>query len=278
MMSFQDFLPSATPRYRYKGYHECLRLFEEEYDKLQHEEDPLGCAYNPYFIMDIDERSFLECFVNSEEKLLTLSWEVYDHVHQSALFRMESSEHATASGAFNTIFSAWARRVTEPFLSNTGARTVRGVTRTKKADISWTPAEVPSSRSHKWPTFVGEVAWSEPRSKLKADMKFWLEDPESSVNVAITISVLRGRILIEMWEVLDNKPPSPTQMIEIIRSPKPGCPQISGQLEIQFSDVFLREPKPKTKERNFILTTADMHELAAHIWEYQYSVGSNNSQ
>ncbi|KAJ5378671.1 hypothetical protein N7509_011790 [Penicillium cosmopolitanum] len=270
MISFHDFLPSTTPRYRYKGYRESLRLFEEEHDKLQHEEDPLGCAYNPYFIMDIDERSFLEYFVNSEDKLLTLSWEIYDHVYQSALFKMESSEHATAAGAFNTIFSTWARSVTKPFLSNTGTRTVRGVTCTKKADISWTPAEVPSGRSHKWPTFVGEIAWSEPRSKLKADIKFWLEDPESSVNVAITISVLRGRILIERWEVSDNKSPSPTQKIEIIRNPKPGCPQVSGQFEIEFSDVFLREPKPKTRERNFILTIADMHELAAHVWEYQY--------
>ncbi|KAJ5741965.1 hypothetical protein N7533_011374 [Penicillium manginii] len=278
MMSFQDFLPSTTPRYRYKGYRECLRLFEEEYEKFEHEEDPLGCAYNPYFIMDIDERSFLECFVNSGDNLLTLSWEIYDHVYQSTLLKMESPAHAVAIGTFNTIFSAWARRVTDPILFNTTTRTVRGRSRTKNADISFTPAEVPSGRSHKWPTFVGEVAWSEPRSKLIEDMRFWLEDQENSVNVAITISVLRGRILIESWEVSDNKPPSPTQKIEIVRNPQLGCPQVSGRLEIKFSDVFLREPKPGARERNFIMTTADMHELATGIWEYQYSASSNNSQ
>lgn len=220
--------------------------------------------------MDIDDRSFLECFVNSGDRLLTLSWEIYDHVYQSALFKMESSEHATAAGAFNTIFSAWARSMADPLLSNTGTRAIGGVNRTKRADISWTPAKVSSGRSHKWPTFVGEVAWSEPRSKVQADMKFWLEDSESSVNVAISISVLCGRILIEKWGVSENKPPSPTQKIEIIRNPKPGCPQVSGQLEIDFSDVFLREPKPEARERNFILTIADMHELATHIWTYQY--------
>ncbi|KAJ5851867.1 uncharacterized protein N7529_011252 [Penicillium soppii] len=278
MMSFQNFLPSNTPRYRYEGYHECLRLFEEEYEKFEHEEDPLGCTYNPYFIMDIDERSFLECFVNSGDNLLTLSWEIYDHVYQSTLLRMQSSAHAVAIGTFSTIFAAWARRVTHPILLNTTDRTVRGNSRTKKADISWTPEEVPSGRSHKWPIFVGEVAYSEPRSKLIEDMRFWLEDPESSVNVAITISVLRGRILIESWEVSDNKPLSPTQKIEIVRNLQLGCRQVSGRLEIKFSDVFLREPKPTTRERNFIMTTADMHELATAIWEFQYSAGSNRSQ
>lgn len=176
-MSFLEFLPSNTPRYRYKGYSECLRLFEEKYDELEHEEDPLGRGYNPYFIMDIDERSFLESFVQSEDKLLTLSWEIYDHVNKSLLLRMESTEHAVAGGAFRSIFDHWAKEPI-PALTDTSTRTVRGVTCTKRADISFAPfLQMPVNRSFKWPTFVGEVAWSERRRKLRADMKFWLEDP-----------------------------------------------------------------------------------------------------
>jgi hypothetical protein len=162
---------------------------DQECERLEREEGALGCAYNPYFIMDIDERSFLECFVNSGEKLLTLSWEIYDHVPQSALLNMESTTHAVAAGAFHTIFSAWARRVDDP-LSPTGTSPVRGQTQTKKADISWRPQEMPNGRSN-WPTFVGEVAWSECRTKFQEDMKFWLDDPDRFVNFAISISVLR---------------------------------------------------------------------------------------
>ncbi|KAJ5689016.1 hypothetical protein N7462_003408 [Penicillium macrosclerotiorum] len=190
---------------------------------------------------------------------------------------MESPAHAVAAGAFNTIFTAWARGVIDPMLSNTSTRTVRGISRTKKADISWTPSEMPSGRSHKWPTFVGEVAWSEHRSKLIEDMRFWLEEPKSSVNVAITISVLRGRILIERWEFSDNPRLSPTQTIEIARNPQLGRPQVNGQLEVKFSDVFVREPRAEAREQNFVMTEADMHELANHIWEYQYPVGSKRS-
>jgi hypothetical protein len=225
--------------------------------------------------MDIDECSFLECFVNSGDKLLMLSWEIYDHVSQSALLKMESSAHAVAAGAFNTIFSAWVRRVVDPLLSPTSARTVRGQSRTKKADISWSPDEVPNGRSHKWPTFVGEVAWSERRTKLQEDIKFWLDDPDSAVNAAITISVLRGRIMVESWERAYDKPPSPNQKIEVVRNPRPGSPRVNGQLEIQFSDVFLRDKRDG--ESNFLLTATDMDELASHIWKYQYPTGKKDS-
>lgn len=273
-MPFQDILPSTTRRYRYEGPRQCLEVLEQESERWEREEVALGCAYSPYFIMDIDEHSFLECFVNSEDKLLRLSWELYDHVSQSALLKMESSAHAVAIGAFNTIFSAWARPVVHPLLSSMCTRTVRGQTRTKKADISWCPTEKPSGQSHKWPTFVGEVAWSERRSKLEADMKFWLDDPDSSVTAAITISVLRGKIVVESWERGHNKPPSPKQKIEIIRTPRLGHAQVNGQLEIRFSDVFLREKREG--ESDFILTPADMDELASHIWAHQYPTGEKH--
>ena len=235
---------------------------------MEREKGPLGFAYDPYFIIDIDERSFLECFVNSGDKLLMLSWEMYDHTYQSALLKMESSPHAVAGGAFSTIFSAWARRVADPILTPTSTRTVRGQTRTKKADLSWAPRDIPQGGSHKWPTFAGEVAWSEPRTKLQADIEFWLDDPESCVNVAITITVLRGRIKIESWERNQNQPPSPTQWIEITRNSHGACPKVSGQLEIKFSDVFLRAKGPG--EIDFILSEADMNEIAIQIWTFQY--------
>ncbi|KXG51083.1 uncharacterized protein PGRI_066550 [Penicillium griseofulvum] len=262
-MSFNDILPPATRRYKYEGYDQCLAIMEQESERLEREEDALGCAYNPYFIMDIDERSFLECFVNSGENLLTLSWEIYDYVSQSALLKMESSTHAVTIGAFNTIFSAWARRVDYPLLDPTTTGNVRGETRIKKADISWSPQNMPC-RSAKWPTFVGEVAWSERRSKLQEDMKFWLDNSGSSVNAAITISLSRSKIMVESWERSDGSPPSPNQKIEILRQPRPGRPKVNGHLQIKFSDVFLREKR--NGEIDFILTERDMNELARHIW------------
>jgi hypothetical protein len=273
-MSFQDILPSTTRRYSYENHRQCLEVLEQECERWEREEVPFGDSYNPYFIIDIDESSFLKYFARQEDKLLSQSWEIYDHISQSALLKTESSVHAVAAGAFNTIFSAWARPVAEPILSSTNTIPVRGRTRTKKADISWSPQTRPNGLSHKWPTLVGEVAWSEPRTKLKQDIKFWLDDPGSSVNAAITISILRNKILVESWKRGCNKPPAPTQTIEIVRNPRPGYPRVVGQLEIEFSDVFLRDKRQQ--ESNFVLTATDMEELARHVWTYQFPKGKKD--
>ena len=123
-------------------------------------------------------------------------------------------------------------------------------------------------------TFVGEVGWSERRTKLQEDINFWLDDPDSSVNAAITISVLRDKIMVESWEKGYNKSPSPKQKIEIVRNPRPGFPRVKGKLEIQFSDVFMRDNREE--ESNFVLTETDMNELARHIWKYQFPTGKKD--
>ncbi|KAJ5747583.1 uncharacterized protein N7511_009279 [Penicillium nucicola] len=169
------------------------------------------------------------------------------------LLEMKSSAHAVAAGAFSTIFSAWARPVVDPILIATNKISVRGQTRTKKADFAWYPASKLDGRSQTWPTFVGEVACSEHR--------------RSSVNVAITISVLRDKIMVESWARGHDRPPSPNQKIEIVRHPHPGCSRVSGQLEIQFSDVFGRAKREE--ESNFILTATDMEEIATPTWALQ---------
>lgn len=268
-MSCQDYLPSTTPRYDYEGIQRCLAIVEQ---MVERNEDGKGLS-NPYFIINIDERSFLECFVNSEEKLLTLSWESYNHTSQFAILRVEHASNVVAAGAFETIFSAWARRVIDTPISSTNARPVRGHSVTKKADISWTPLDPPGGRSKKWPTLVGEVAWSgsqEARTKLEKDIRFWLEGSGDQVKVVLTITVHdRGRITIEKWDTIPV-PQFPTQKIEIVDDPAPNCPRVNGQLQVPFRDVFLREKDKKDIEADFVLTENDMEQIARHVWAFQF--------
>ncbi|KAJ6178054.1 hypothetical protein N7519_008515 [Penicillium mononematosum] len=262
MTSFQNVLPPTTRRYKYEGYDQCLRVLDQEVERVEREEDTHEDAYNPYSILEIDEPSFLEYFVNSEESLLRNSWEVYDHVSQSVLLKACSLAHAATIGAFNTIFSAWADTSRDYIVSRYGA-SVRGKTLTKRSEFSWMPLGMSNIRSG-WPTFVSEVAWSETSTKLQEDMKFWLDDPEGSVNAAISITMSEEKILVESWARRHNSPPSPNQSIELVRNPGAGCPRVSGHLEIEFSDVVLRDKKDG--EANFVMTPADMNELARHMW------------
>ncbi|CAG7935973.1 unnamed protein product [Penicillium nalgiovense] len=260
MASFHNVLPPTTRRYKYEGYDQCLRVLDQEAERVERVEDTHE-AYNPYSIMEIDEPSFLECFVK-EESPLSKSWEVYDHVSQSALLKEYSFAHAVIVGAFHRIFSAWADTSRDYIVSGYGA-TVRGKTLTKRPEYTWMPLGMLDIRSE-WPTFVSEVVWLETSTKLQEDMKFWLDDPEGSVNAAISITVSEEKILVESWARRHNSPPSPNQSIEIVRNPSAGCPRVSGHLEIEFSDVVLRDKKDG--ESNFVMTPADMNELARHMW------------
>lgn len=90
MMSFEDVLPSTTPRYKYNhgGIDECIRVVGQEFDRYERESS--GGTSNPYFIMDIDKRSYIDCFINPGEGLLLLSSEVYNHASQSTIVEVGS--------------------------------------------------------------------------------------------------------------------------------------------------------------------------------------------
>ncbi|KAJ6179651.1 hypothetical protein N7519_010112 [Penicillium mononematosum] len=66
-------------------------------------------------------------------------------------------------------------------------------------NFSWTPYDLPPGRSRKWPTLAAEVAPSQTRASLKEAVQFRLDEPESDVKVAISITVSDRKILVERW-------------------------------------------------------------------------------
>ncbi|KAJ5812513.1 hypothetical protein N7474_008814 [Penicillium riverlandense] len=268
-MFFEEVLPSTTPRYEYEGIQGFLHILEQEQERYEREG-----SFNPYIIFAIDEHSFLECFVDSEEDLLTKSWETYDHSSHNILIKMETANHAVAAGAFDSIFSTWARRVRDNPLACTARTAVRGHTRTKRADSSWTPVFLPAGRSPKWPTLVLEVAWSERRPKLERDIDFWLRESNGDVKVVLSITVHPcGIISIEKWDLSptssgNGTAPRPTQKIEIVRKPTPNCPRVKGQIQLQFQDIFLRDKEGT--DIDFIISHSDMEEIASQVWGFQF--------
>ncbi|KAJ5508216.1 hypothetical protein N7527_010359 [Penicillium freii] len=110
MMSFEDVIPSTTPTYKdnHGGINECVRVMGQEIDHYERESS--GGTYNPYFIMDIDEHAYIECFIDSGEKLLVLSSEVYKHASQCTIVEVASHTHAVAVRALNLPDMAQVRR------------------------------------------------------------------------------------------------------------------------------------------------------------------------
>ncbi|CAP92525.1 Pc13g14560 [Penicillium rubens Wisconsin 54-1255] len=250
MKSSQDCISPSTRRYRCEGYHECVGVFEQEFERMEREED-------------IDERSFLECFENSGDKLLMLSWKSYDHVSLSSLIKMPSTAHGTAASEFSIIVRDWLRQSGAHITIST-SKSVRGSTKTKVADFAWMPYDLPPGRSMKWPTVAGEVVVTQSRRGLTQAMKFWLDEPESEVRVAISITASKRKVLVERWVRRPNGPTSPDQWMGIVRNPRKNCPRISGYLSINFSDIMLR-PRGNG-QTDFVLTPQALDDLAKVIW------------
>ena len=140
----------------------------------------------------------------------------------------------------------------------------------KRADRSWRLFSQVGDRSTKWPALVVEVAWSEPRTKLANDVKFWLTQSNGEVKVALTLTVQpRGRIILEKWKVIGaDQTPTSCQKIEIVRKPAPKCEKITGSLKVPFEDLYGRPKQPN--ETDFVMTTGAMERLAMFVWTIQF--------
>lgn len=152
----------------------------------------------PYVIFsNVDERSFLD-FSDPENDTLDKLVSAYNFTSSTVLLKMISRIHRAAESALQEIFLSWAQQQTSSLEDI--AFNVRGSTREKRPDLSWTPSEIPPTRRTKWPIIVVEVVWSETRKMLINDMSFWLQDPDSrgDVNVALSMTVKRrGLITVE---------------------------------------------------------------------------------
>ncbi|CAG8909513.1 unnamed protein product [Penicillium egyptiacum] len=263
----EEGLPTTTPRYQYQGIKQCLRCFELELERYNRDGQPADYSY---IIFDhVDERSFQECFEDeSGESLLTHSFVTYNFISLTIVMKLPTPTHETAHRSFSEIFATWSRGQ-ESRLVPIGRVTIEGSTRRKCPDSSWKSSIQAPGRDLKWPTILVEVGWSESRAKLREDVLFWLRESTQQVKVALTIEVTRtGNITVEQWELDQNTGGTSVQPIQTMKISRkrltgPNQYHITGSMDIQFDDCFLRAKRGS--ETDFHLSNDDMKEIAEAV-------------
>ena len=101
IMLYQDVLPSTTPTYEYKGVQDFLQILDRELEHYERNE-----LSNPYIVLFIDERSFLDYYVDSEEGLSRTSWNTYDPSCNELVIRLQTRIHS-AGALFAEIVRSW---------------------------------------------------------------------------------------------------------------------------------------------------------------------------
>jgi hypothetical protein len=266
-------LPSTTPEFSYQS----KAHFEEVCSKFPvNQNTDTKTNVNPYIIfVDIDQQTYNRDLRYSDS---CSGFDSYYPKYNLLIVEMISKPHEAAAGCFQTMLLLKLAAMGVDVIKDLHIferATVKTTSRDKSADKSYMPKKRPAGRSSKWPTFVVEVGWSEPKPKLDEDVRWWLKASNGDVKAAWTIDVNQDKteIVIETWsfdrQTRTGPRPGVTQRVRIWHS-KNGSDADSvrvsgGRLKLAFQDLFLRDAKGN--EDDIFFETDDLIQLAQDIWE-----------
>lgn len=276
--SFLASLPSTTKSYPYKGLEDLWSHVEER----QREEGPAEMRGGYALFTGVDESSFHYDFELSESKSTSRLLDSYFPQSQILLVAMGmTGEHEMghmnlASALLVKLSGMGGANLALKF---TATKEYQTPTRTKRADQSFKPIDLPQDRSGFWPSLVMESGWSESKSKLQDDASWFLTESAGDVKVALTISIHQTmpEIVINKWEP-EAAPTSTRSRVrpilaqQIVISKNKGQPTSTAIIEgatlvISFEDLFLRPPG--RGEGNIEFTHKDLRDIAYPIWHEQ---------
>lgn len=140
---------------------------------------------------------------------------------------------------------------------------------TKQADDSIVPRAFPN---RPFPTIAIEVARSESGPQLRRDAENWLGGSQGQVLSVITILVKQDSHNLEFrrWIMQNGAPVVAQEVLVNVRRARTRTQDLfnvtGGPFIIPFFHLFLRQPNPNSLEADFLLTAADLDDLARMTW------------
>ena len=166
--------------------------------------------------------------------------------------------------------------IPEDMLCPCGGTKYPGRVSSKEGDSSYKPSS--REKETDWPSIIFEAGYSESIQHLRSSARWWLENSQGEVKIAVIISIHPAdkRLHIEKWGLAspDQGRPAtrgtqvqtliPTQMQEVTILPNNA---ISGSLPLVlgFQDIFLRPAIPPESDVTF--TAEDLLNWAEAFWK-----------
>ncbi|KAF3893759.1 hypothetical protein GTR04_3729 [Trichophyton interdigitale] len=260
-------LSLATSEYRYPGVDGAKTICGREYDRFL-----AGHKNNPYTIFThVSESDFVEldraCFRRLD----------YNTSFRKLAITTPTAPHEEAGTRFSALVGMKAQEMgVWRLLSSRGSTTMETQDRRKEPDGSWGPRQRYSETNIKWPTVVLEVAFSEPKDKVKGDAWWWLYQSNTAVLKAITIDIKRpsGDVYVTLWErgaAQSRQHPRPeakaVSTLDIFRGQHGNPARLEGtDIAVPFKDMLLRDPDTSHGEADFIFSQAELLEIAEDVW------------
>ncbi|KAJ9296179.1 hypothetical protein DTO271G3_5320 [Paecilomyces variotii] len=243
-------LECATKIYPYQGIRQFWDIWETEWRKL--EENMQDSEW--VLFTDVDKETFTRDFLNSSDNIILRSWNSYDKSKHFLLTKMPVSlAHEAAVSEFAEAFLEVLRPMgLHDKLYKRGSATRYNDKGAKQPELQFTPKQPPVHYPKYWLTVVVEVAVTEPASKLKSDIRYWLGQSNGGVEVVMTLQAKRDtpEIILEKWEPANNgnRCPRRKQRVIVYKGSNDTIKVDGGPLIIDFEKLFLRPPgTPKEK-------------------------------
>ncbi|KAJ9219519.1 hypothetical protein DTO271D3_747 [Paecilomyces variotii] len=276
--SYQQLLhvSPATSEYQYCGEQHFLEVFDSEYNAF--EKDTTGRRSQFFIMSNVGEKTFSETFSSPDPQKRIFSNSSFEYIpdHSLLLVKMRTAVHEQAHEGLNTLIVGKFTLMNglDLQLQQMGQVSITSNGRTKAADKTYRPKDLPQGRSPLWPTVIIEAGYSEQKAKLADDARWWLLEADGDLKTALTISVhtKRKESTVEKWELI----PRPTRQDKnkkvaevtghIVMSQKEEDPiDVTGHLlTLPFEHFFLRPAK--SGEGDIILDKSDMEIIAELVW------------
>ncbi|KAJ9290641.1 hypothetical protein DTO021C3_1906 [Paecilomyces variotii] len=276
--SYQQLLhvSPATSEYQYCGEQHFLEVLDSEYHAF--EKDTTGRRSQFFIMSNVGEKTFSETFSSPDPQKRIFSNSSFEYIpdHSLLLVKMRTAVHEQAHEGLNTLIVGKFTLMNGLGLQlqQMGQVSITSNGRTKAADKTYRPKDLPQGRSPLWPTVIIEAGYSEEKVKLADDARWWLLEADGDLKTALTISIHteRKESTVEKWELI----PRPTRQDKnkkvaevtghIVMSQKEEDPiDVTGHpLTLPFEHFFLRPANPG--EGDIILDKSEMEIIAELVW------------
>ncbi|KAI9930525.1 hypothetical protein ASPWEDRAFT_27045 [Aspergillus wentii DTO 134E9] len=278
-------VPLTTSEYEYQGKEHFSNIFKKEYHNLLEKEQKPDSESTSQFIIfsNISEEAFRNDFFNSPDRLFSHTPETYIASFKLLLVKMTTQAHEYAHGLFDKLINRKfnAMNDLDLRLGPGGQTEITSGSRSKKADHSYFPLDLPPNRDGKWPTVAIESGYSESKSKLAGDARWWLTESGGDVKTVLTVSVhqTKREIVVKRWGLM-NRPtrtdtdklvPEVVQKVVISQLTNNHPVRVTNApLTIPFKDFFLRTANQG--EEDIVFSEENLEYIADTVWKVHKKV------
>ena len=272
-------VPPTTSEYQYQGRKHFTNPLHYEYHRFLNNDIPEPKSQFIIF-SHLNKQSFLDDFANSNDIQFSHSYNSYIYPLGLLLVKLTTEADEEAHGVLDKLIisklTLMDNRQLDLHSLRKAAKTSNS--RSQRPDTAYRPVDLPAGRSDKWPSTVIETGYSEGKSKLAEDARWWLTESRGDVKNVLTVSVhqTKKEIVIESWgwsgrptrAESARRVPEVKQRVVITQSINQPVAHVAGApLTIPFEDLFLRQPVPSSREEDLVFNLQELKYMAYMIWQ-----------